>query len=61
MILAVLVRETLNGRNFVIPGLYRKHQARAYGLAVEQHRAGATDAVLAADMGAGEDEIVATA
>ena len=33
-------------------------QERA-GLAVDEHRAGAADAVLAADMGAGEAELVA--
>ena len=33
--------------------LHRKHQAGAHRLAVDDHRAGAADAVLAADMGAG--------
>ncbi len=39
--------------------LHREHQTAADDLAVEQHRAGAADAVLAADMGAGERKIVA--
>ena len=59
VVFAVLVGEALDGRNFVIPGLHRQHQAGAHRLAVEQHGAGAADAVLAADMGAGQRQIVA--
>ena len=39
----------------------REHQAGAHRDAVEQHGAGAADAVLAAGMGAGEIELVAQA
>ena len=39
-------------------GLHREHQASARAVAVDQHGAGAADAVLAADMGAGEPERV---
>ena len=42
-------------------GLHREHQAGAHRLAVDQHGAGAADAVLAADMGAGEPQLVAQA
>ena len=35
------------------------HEAAAHDLAVEPHRAGAAHAVLAADMGAGERQVVA--
>ena len=42
-------------------GLHGEHQAGAHRLAVEQHRAGAADAVLAAGMGAGEPELLAQA
>ena len=37
-------------------GLHREHQARAHRLAVELHGARAADAVLAADVGAGQPE-----
>jgi len=40
-------------------GLHGEHQAGANRLAIEQDRAGAADAVLAADMRAGQSEIVA--
>src|SRR5215472_5060288 len=40
-------------------GLHRQHQARARGQAIHQHRARAAHAVLAADVGAGEPEILA--
>ena len=56
---AVLGGERLDGADLVAGGLHREGQARAAGLAVDQHRAGAADAVLAADMGAGEAELVA--
>src|SRR5262249_45916365 len=39
--------------------LHGEHQARAHGLAVEQHCAGAADAVLAADMGSSLPAVVA--
>ena len=37
----------------------REHQAGAHRAAVDQDRAGAADAVLAADVGAGQPEVVA--
>ena len=40
-------------------GLHREHQAGAHRLAVDQHRAGAANAVLAADMRAGLAAILA--
>src|SRR5258708_1722664 len=40
-------------------GLHRKHQAGPYRLVVDQHGAGAADAVLAAEMRAGEAAILA--
>ena len=39
--------------------LHREHQAGARAAAVDQHRAGAAHAVLAAEMRAGEAELVA--
>ena len=43
----------------VTVGLHREHQAGAHGSAVEHHGAGAAHAVLAADMGAGQQQLVA--
>src|SRR5262245_5382238 len=40
-------------------GLHRKHQARSNAVAIDQHRAGAANAVLAADMRTGEPERLA--
>jgi len=54
-------RDAFDGGDLVAVGLYREHQAGARRLAVEQHGAGAADAVLAAGMRAGETEIVAQA
>ncbi len=51
--------ERFHGAHLAAFGLDRKRQARARGDAVDQHRAGAADAVLAADMGAGGAERVA--
>ena len=42
-------------------GLHREHQAGAHRRAVDDHGAGAAHAVLAADMGAGQPQIVAQA
>ena len=47
-------RQALDRHDGVTVGLRRKHQAGAHGEAVVDHRAGAAHAVLAADMGAGE-------
>ena len=40
-------------------GLHREQQTRAHRLAIQQNRARAAHAMLTADMGAGETEIVA--
>ncbi len=53
------LRQAFDGADFAAFGLHREHQARAHRLAVEQHRAGAADAVLAADMGSGLAAFVA--
>ena len=52
-------REALDRRHAVAVGLHCVHQAGAHRLAVEQDRAGAADAVLATDVGAGQAQIVA--
>ena len=46
---------------FAAFGLHREDQAGAHRLAVDQHGAGAADAVLAADVGAGEAKLMAQA
>jgi len=50
--------EALDSPQIVAVGLNREHDARSNGLAVEQDGAGAADTVLAADVRAGEPEIV---
>ena len=52
-------RDALDGEQLVAVGLHREHQAGARRAAVEQDGAGAADAVLAAEMRAGEPELVA--
>src|SRR5258708_4605069 len=52
-------RESFDGRDRSTLRLGRQHEARLHRLAVEQHGAGAADALLAADMGAVELELVA--
>src|SRR4029078_5834719 len=49
----VAVGETLDGADRHAFGLRGEHQARAHRVASDDDRAGAADAVLAADMGAG--------
>ena len=46
--------EALDGVDREPVGLHREHQAGAHGLAVELHGAGAADALLAADVRAGQ-------
>ena len=48
-----------DGGDAVAVRLHGVHQARAHRRAVEHHRAGAADAVLAADMRAGEIQVLA--
>ena len=52
-------RQALDGGDLVAVGLHREHQAGPHRLAVDQHGAGAADAVLAAGMGAVEQKILA--
>ena len=53
-------REALDGRQIECPvGLDGEQHARLHGVAVEQHRAGAAVARVAADVGAGELAVVA--
>ena len=56
---AVRGGQALDRRDRGAVGLHGEHQARAHRLAVHQHGAGAADAVLAADVRAGEAELVA--
>ena len=56
---SVVGRDALDGQDLVAVRLHRQHQAGARGAAVEQDGAGAADAVLAAEMRAGEAELVA--
>ncbi len=51
--------EALDGADLAPLGLDREHQAGAHRVAVDQHGAGAADAVLAAEMGAGEAAVLA--
>src|SRR5262245_66273984 len=55
----VALCQSFDGADLPALGLHREHQAGAHGLAVEEHRAGAADAVLAADMSAGLAAFVA--
>src|SRR5262249_1319165 len=51
--------EAFDGADRLAVRLHGEHQGGAHRLAVEDHRAGAADAVLAADMGAGLPAVVA--
>ena len=51
--------QALDGQQRAAVGLHGEHQARAHGLAVELDRARPADAVLAADVGAGQPGLVA--
>src|ERR1700704_2766339 len=51
-------RDALDGKNLVAVRLHCEHQAGARREPVEQDGAGAADPVLAAEMGAGEAELV---
>ena len=53
------VGQALDGLDLGAVALHRQHQAAAHDLAVDAHGAGAADAVLAADVAAGEAEILA--
>jgi hypothetical protein len=51
-------RDTLNGEELMSVRLHREHQAGARRAAIEEDGACAADAVLAAEMGAGQAELV---
>src|SRR5450631_381025 len=53
------IRNALDGLDRGAVALHRQHQAAAHDLAVHPHGAGAADAMLAADMAAGERQILA--
>ena len=53
------IGQAFDGLDLGAVALHRQHQAAAHDLAVDAHGAGAADAVFAADMAAGEAEIVA--
>ena len=55
----VAIRQPFDGADLLAIGLHGEHQAGAHRLAVDDDRAGAADAVLAADMGAGLPAILA--
>ena len=50
--------QALDGRHFVAFGLNREHQARPHRRSVEQHSAAAADPMLAANVRAGQTEVV---
>src|SRR5437667_35776 len=54
-----VAHQSLHGRDVGAVRLHGEHQAGARGLAVDEHGAGAADAVLATDVGAGEAEVLA--
>jgi hypothetical protein len=53
------IGDALDGVDARAVALHGEHQAAAHDHAVDAHRAGAADAVLAADMAAGEGEVLA--
>src|SRR5450756_1478389 len=52
-------RQALDCRHLVVLGLDREHEAGTHRGAIEQYRAAAAHAVLAADMSAGQAEVMA--
>ena len=56
---AVRRRERFDGSHVAALGLHGERQARAHGDAIDQHRAAAAYAMLAADMGPGGAERMA--
>ena len=53
------VRQPFDGADRLALRLHREHQAGAHRLAADDHRAGAADAVLAADVRAGQPAVLA--
>src|SRR5262245_29436305 len=56
-----ILREPLDGDNFAALRLHCQQQTAAHGLAVEEHRAGTANPMLAADMRAGQPQLMAQA
>src|SRR5436190_394596 len=54
-----LVGHALDGLDTCAVALHREHEAAAHDGAIDSYRAGAADAVLAADMAAGEAQVLA--
>ena len=57
--LAVRAGQAFHGGDAFAVRLHREHQTGAYRLALDQHRAGAADPMLAAHMGAGDVQTIA--
>ena len=57
--LVAVRRQPFDGADLLAVRLHGEHQARAHRLAVDEHGAGAADAVLAADMRAGLAAVLA--
>ncbi len=55
----IFIRQRFHRGDFRPVGLHRQHQARAHRRAVVLHRAAAAHAMLAADMGAGQRQLMA--
>ena len=55
----VALGEALDGADVLAVGLHGEHEAGAHRLVVDDHGAGAADAVLAADMRAGLSAVLA--
>ncbi len=56
-----VVGQPFDGNDLGALGLNRQHEAGTHGRAIDNDRAGAAHAVLAADMGSGEPQMVAQA
>jgi hypothetical protein len=56
---AVAAGQAFDGGDFMFVSLHRQHQAGSDRAAVKQHRTGSADAVLAAEMRAGQTQLVA--
>src|SRR5215813_2072834 len=58
---ALIVRQTFDRDDFAAVGLDRQHETAAHSLAVDQHRAGTANPVLAADMRTRQPQMMAQA
>src|SRR5689334_12244959 len=57
----LIVRKPFDRDDFAVLSLHREHQAAADRLAIEEHCAGTTNPVLAADMRPGQSQLMAQA